>query len=347
MLYLRPQPLDSPDDLRAALANAITLELATIPPYLTALFSIKPGANAAAGAIVRSVVIEEMLHLSLACNLLNAVGGTPDLPGSVRTYPTPLPMDIGSEPGQTFCVPLSRLTVDTVRDVFMVIEEPDDPIVFPEQQRLAAIEPEYHTIGDFYRAVLALIESLSPGIFTPDLSRQVTGWVGTDRLHAVVDLDTASRAINLIIDQGEGTTTTPVSGPDELAHYYRFEQIQRGESLVLDPAAPDGFAWGQPGIPLDDSGVWPMTLNPPGVPLPEGSEVAFVSDQFDATFTTLVDDLQRTFTGEPGLLGAAMAQMHALRLEAQRLMPLSVPGTAETAGPRFLYAGRLERDARC
>ena len=197
----------------------------------------------------------------------------------------------------------------------------------------AAIEPEYHTIGDFYRAVLALIESLSPGIFTEDHSRQVTGWVGRDRLHAVVDLDTATTAINLIIDQGEGTTTTPVSGPDELAHYYRFEQIQRGETLVVDPAAPDGFAWGRPPIPLDDSGVWPMTLNPPEVPLPEGSEVAFVSNQFDATFTTLVDDLQRTFTGEPELLGAAMAQMHALRLEAQRLMPLPVPGTEETAGP--------------
>ena len=213
--------------------------------------------------------------------------------------------------------------------------------------RLAAIEPEYHTIGDFYRAVLALIKSLSPGIFTEDHSRQVTGWVGRDQLHAVTGYEDASRAINLIIDQGEGTTTSPTSGPDELAHYYRFEQIQRGETLVVDPAAPHGYAWGRPPIPLDDSGVWPMTPNPPEVPLPEGSEVAFASDQFDATFTTLIDELQRTFTGEPGLLGAAMAQMHALRLEAQRLMPLPVPGSEETAGPRFLYAGRLERDARC
>ena len=76
MLFLPRQPLDTVADLRTALGNAIKLELGTIPPYLTALFSIKPGANAAAGAIVRSVVIEEMLHLSLACNMLNAVGGT-------------------------------------------------------------------------------------------------------------------------------------------------------------------------------------------------------------------------------------------------------------------------------
>jgi hypothetical protein len=257
-------------------------------------------------------------------------------------------MGIGSEPcaKKKFCVPLRRLTLDTVKDIFMVIEEPDDPLVFTT--RLTATEPEFHTIGDFYRAVLALIEALSPDIFSKDHSRQVTGWVGTDRLHAVVDLKTASRAINLIIDQGEGTTTTPASGPDELAHYYRFEQIQRGESLDVDPAAEHGYAWGPPVIPLVDAGVWPMTPNPPDVTLPKGSEVAQVSDQFDATFTTLVDELQATFTGEPARLGSAMAQMHALRLAAQRLMPLAVPGTEETAGPRFLYAGRLpERDVDC
>ena len=30
-------------------------------------------------AIIRSVVIEEMLHMALACNLLNAVGGQPEI----------------------------------------------------------------------------------------------------------------------------------------------------------------------------------------------------------------------------------------------------------------------------
>jgi Ferritin-like len=45
MLYLPRQRLDTIKDLRAALANAIALELSTIPPYLTALFSIKPGAT--------------------------------------------------------------------------------------------------------------------------------------------------------------------------------------------------------------------------------------------------------------------------------------------------------------
>ncbi len=55
------------------------LEHATIPPYLTALYSIHPGTNSDAFHGPRVVAVEEMLHLTLAANLLNAVGGAPDL----------------------------------------------------------------------------------------------------------------------------------------------------------------------------------------------------------------------------------------------------------------------------
>jgi hypothetical protein len=54
-----------------------------------------------------------------------------------------------------------------------------------------------------------------------------------------------------------------------------------------------------------------------------------------------MNELQRTFGGTPAALGSALAQMHALRLEAQGLMPLNVPGTDTTAGPRFLYLDEL------
>lgn len=334
MLFLPRQPLDTVEDLRRALDNAIKLELGTIPPYLTAYFSIKPGSNAAAGAIIRSVVIEEMLHLSLACNLLNAVGGRPQLPEAVLRYPSPLPMDIGYEPGKPFIVPLARLSMETVQ-AFMTIEEPEHPLEFPDGAT-ADLATEYHTIGEFYTAVGQLMVDLGPSIFTGDKERQVTGWIGTHYLDAIVNPQDAIDAIDMIIDQGEGTSTSP-GDSEELAHYYRFEQIQRHETLNPDPAVPEGYEWGDPVVGLDPDGVWPMIDNPPDVPLPEGSPVARISDQFDATFTALIDELQRTFDGNPQALGSALAQMHALRLEAQTLMPLEVPGTSGTAGPRFLY----------
>ncbi len=336
MLYLERQHLETVDDLRVALANAIKLEFATIPPYLTALFSIKPGHNAAAATIIRSVVIEEMLHLSLACNLLNAVGGCPDLVDAAPAYPTELPMGIGDQPGHTFVVPLKRLSPEVI-DLFMTIEEPEHPLVFKRRALAAETDRTYRTIGEFYTAVGALIRHLGEGIFTGRRDRQVTGWIGTDPLASVHDLPSAQLAITLIIDQGEGTATSPAADPEELAHFYRFEQIHRRQTLSQDPAAPHGYSWGPPPIVLDDDGVWPMTDNPPLVPLPAGSEVERASSQFDGTFTALVDALQRTFNGHPAALGSAMAQMHALRIEAQRLMPLAVPGVDGTAGPRFAY----------
>nr|MCU0322110.1 ferritin-like protein [Chitinophagaceae bacterium] len=51
------------DSLKKHLQVAIELEHSTIPPYLCALYSIKEGTNVAASQIIRSVVIEEMLHM--------------------------------------------------------------------------------------------------------------------------------------------------------------------------------------------------------------------------------------------------------------------------------------------
>ena len=63
------------DDLREHLQWAIELEHPTLPPYLCALYSLDPEWNPAAVEVAASVFAEEMLHLALAANLLNAVGG--------------------------------------------------------------------------------------------------------------------------------------------------------------------------------------------------------------------------------------------------------------------------------
>ena len=336
MLFVPRQPLETVDDLRTALANAIAVELSTIPPYLTALFSIKAGANAAAGAIIRSVVIEEMLHLSLACNLLNAVGGCPDLPAAVIRYPSELPMGIGNEPGKPFVVGLERLSERSI-ETFMTIEEPEHPLLFPDGLQAESMPADFHTIGAFYTAVGKLTADLGERVFTGRAARQVTGWIGSDHLPAIRTLDDALTAIEVIVDQGEGTSTSPAADPEELAHYYRFEQIHEHKTLVPNPSVPEEYAWGNPAIGLADNGVWPMVDNPPDVPLPAGSEVARISDLFDATYTAMINALQRTFDGSPDALGTALSQMHALRLEAARLVALEVPGAGGTAGPRFLY----------
>src|SRR5215471_2275551 len=85
--------IKSVEDLHSYLYTAMQLEHATIPPYLTALYTIQPGSNTDAFHIIRVVAVEEMLHLTLVANILNAVGGSPDLtkPDFVPHYPAYLP----------------------------------------------------------------------------------------------------------------------------------------------------------------------------------------------------------------------------------------------------------------
>ena len=74
----KTHPLDTMDDLRRWLQNAVILELATIPTYLSGLYSIKPEArfkNTYVYDLISSVVIQEMQHLSLAANVLLSIGG--------------------------------------------------------------------------------------------------------------------------------------------------------------------------------------------------------------------------------------------------------------------------------
>ena len=68
-------PIATLESLREPLQWAIELEHFTLPPYLCALCSLEPDRNPEASEVVSSVLVEEMLHMTLAANLLNAVGG--------------------------------------------------------------------------------------------------------------------------------------------------------------------------------------------------------------------------------------------------------------------------------
>ncbi|CAG8601565.1 2077_t:CDS:10, partial [Racocetra fulgida] len=63
------------DDLHEMLKIAMTIELTTIPAYLYAMYSIKPGTETGDEVIrqIRRVAAEEMLHLSLVANLIAAI----------------------------------------------------------------------------------------------------------------------------------------------------------------------------------------------------------------------------------------------------------------------------------
>lgn len=339
MLYVRKHRLDTVEQLHKALLTAIQLELATLPPYLTALYSIKPGMNVEIAAILRHVAMQEMLHFCLVGNVLNAIGGQCQVTAAefVPRYPGPLPMNIGTKPDKPFIVPLRKLSIELIRDIFMTIEEPEDPNRYANEHTPVPKTPQHHTIGEFYDALAAAVAAHGRSIFTGDPKWQVTGWFAKDELFAVTDPKSAARAFEIIKEQGEGAGDMPTDDRHKLAHYYLFAEIANGRRLVRNSKHPKGWSFTGAKIPFDPAGVYPMVDDPGEVKLPDSSPAGMFADRFDATFSTLLNALHVTFNGHPHHFESAVGVMYTLRIIAQQLMALPIPGRTTTAGPRWRY----------
>jgi hypothetical protein len=116
--------LDYRPILQDLLQTAILIEHSTIPPYLTALYSIKDGTNILASQIIRSVAVEEMLHMIMVCNVMNAVSIQPSVnrPQNYPSYPMKLPMNVD------FFVGLETFSTNSIA-TFIAIESPSSPLV--------------------------------------------------------------------------------------------------------------------------------------------------------------------------------------------------------------------------
>jgi hypothetical protein len=321
--------------VRAALQAAIELEHGVIPPYLYALYSLVPGANDAVAGTLRSVVNEEMLHLALAANLLNAVGGRPALgtPRMLPRYPGPLPGTVDDG----LLVGLAPFSVALVRDVFMRIEQPEHALGFGSPGASAS---DPLTIGQFYRRIRTTLVSLGEGAFTGRRHHQVTTNLMPGTV-PVTGVASACQAIDTIIDQGEGTLSSPmeVTGPD-VAHYYRFAEIVYGRRLIRNPAAgpatpPDQrYLYDGAPVPVDPSAVRGAPVNPTMAGYPAGSAARQACQAFNYSYTSLLKALHAAFNGTPRELTSAIGLMGSLQQQALDMMSGVTTGGVP-AGPTF------------
>lgn len=322
-------------ELQEALQTAIELEHSTIPPYLYAMHSLGTDpANATVSDIIGSVVGEEMLHMTLACNVLNAIGGHPviDSPAFIPNYPTALPG--GVENG--LIVELAPFSIELLKTVFMEIEDPQDPINFPNPHLLAAGNaPDGVTIGQFYNGIIQKMEQLGPTIFIGDPALQVVppfpeGTIVTDMASAITSLE-------MIIDQGEGSSaTSPLAGgPDsELAHYYKYAEIVEGYALVPDSTCPQGFSYS--GAPIVASGpVANVPTNPKTALYAAGTAERHAMDSFNYTYTSLLKGLHDLFNGKPETFPKTLGIMMSVRQQALDMM--AGTNLHQPIGPSFEY----------
>lgn len=320
-------------DLHSLIQLSIKLEHATIPPYLTAMFSLKPQSNREIWKVLHSIVIEEMLHMSIAANILNALGGEPRIYGAelIPQYPGPLPAGVGDD----LIVGLTRYDRDQVKNVFMKIEEPENPLDFPV---VADVEDlEYATIGQFYSIIQSSITRLADEQLPGDPRKQFTSDFFTqDQLFPIETRQNAIDAIEVIKRQGEGTPTSPAHGEGEIAHYYKFEELYHGKKLVRDNSAANGYSFSGAIIPFDPQSVHNLTPNMRSSDLPLGSEARQLANQFSSAYAKLLSGLHRTFNGEPEFFDQTIGLMFDLKLLGERLVRENDPGNPGfQIGPTF------------
>ncbi len=326
------QAAKKPEDLHEYMQLAIELEHATIPPYLTAMFSLKRNTNQKIHDVIHSVVIEEMLHMTISSNILLALGGSPAINKKdfVPCYPGPLPMNIvdGLKVG------LEQYSKELMWNVFMEIEEPENPLHIKSVK--APIPDDQHTIGQFYemvkKRILALPESQLPG--NPEF--QVTSnFFASDELFPIIHKEDAAKAIDIIIEQGEGTQTSP-NFDGEVAHYYKFYELYMQQTIK---ELKDGkYIFGQPSIPFDPTGVHNIKANTKAGEIPEGTEARKNLDEFNATYTRLLNGLHITFNGNPRYLDNTLGLMYDVKLAGEKLCATPFPGETNLyVGPSFEF----------
>jgi hypothetical protein len=343
--------------LQDMLRTAMQLELSTIPPYLCGLYTIKEGSNVQASTLIRSVVVEEMLHMILVANILNAITvPDPKDPGKklfdveqiIPKYPTPLPGNIvpAMPPGQPpFMVHLRKFSREAL-DEFCTIERPSDP-----DESLT--DPNaFDGIGQFYQAIrfglLHLNESTPGGIFKGDPARQVTPehYYGSGgRIIKVESYADAEAAIAEIVGQGEGIDGTIATDHVmfgegiEYAHYFKFQEINFGR---LYSANDTNFQMPVKSIPtgaafdVSWSSVYNMKADPVMKDYKDDPALFEKAVDFNKTYVTLLNNINDAVSGDPGLLIKGIAVMYDLKYKALELLNIPL-GNGECAGPTFEY----------
>jgi hypothetical protein len=349
-------------ELTYLLCQAAELEHALMAQYLYAAFSIRSSAGTGVTTeqldamerwrkVILAVSAEEMLHWALVQNLLVAVGSAPfvsrpHMPHHAKGYP----------PGiQLRLLPFGEVALEH----FVYLERPegmelsDAEGFVPEGPAPAPMAPDelqprgqdFTTQGHLYRSIergfAYLADKLGDDrLFIGPAFHQSHSSSGVwPDLVPITDLAGATRAIERIVEQGEGAR-----GDWASAHYGRFLAVLE-EYRDLKAEDP-GF---EPNHPVVAAGVRGVEGIDPDVFISDPATAA-VSDVFNAVYDVLLQMIARYFafgheTPEQRrvLAGAGISLMFeaikplGLQLAA---MPVGPAHAGATAGANFQLAYR-------
>jgi hypothetical protein len=326
--------------LRQALQSAVALEQSTLPLYTAAMLSLEvqnyPTYNA-----IRSVLMEEMVHMAIAANMLAAIGGTPNIRDLDPGYPR-RGLPGGVEPDLE--VGLARLSRPQLRN-FMRLEAPF--FLLPEQYRAES----YPTIDQLYVAIKDAIAdnayAVRRAFAVGGPANQVGDNIGFSTFVPAPGADAVAlldAGIDEIIARGEGSTSGTIQAgtayQNEESHYGKFAELWYGAryeppdpAVPLSPATESQYFRGDP-IP------WPAVINTLAVPTdgyarileldPDGPAVLASLQTFDAAYSGMLLSLHNMWNGPVEALwptfGEAVKGMMELRvLSCFTMMRMEIP----------------------
>jgi ferritin-like protein len=290
------------------LCEAAELEHGIMCQYLFAAFSLKQREDEGLSAeeleavtrwrgVISHVATEEMLHLALVHNLLSAIGaaphfGRPNLPAPAHHYPAGVNLTL---------VPFGEKALQH----FMFLERPEgmalegapgidapvhDAVPLMAEGDIVPQLQDFATVGHLYRSIEDGLAHLAEKfgerhLFVgPPRAQASSDDFRWPELVAVTDLASAQRALDTILEQGEGAR-----GHWEQAHFGQFVRIldeyrqMKAAKPDFEPARPVMFATVRPSE-HDDS-----------VPRIADSLTASCTDLFNVGYEILLQMLERYF----------------------------------------------------
>ena len=343
------------------LCEASELEHGIMCQYLYAAFSLKQSADeglsaAEAEAVQRwrkhifHIGAQEMLHLALVQNLLTATGAAPHLsrpnfPQPASHYPAGVHLALvpfGEEALRHFMFLERPEGMDLEDAAGMAAFAKAAPAAVPRVQ-VGEIVPrgqDFATVGHLYRSIEAGIAHLAEKLgekmlfIGPSRAQATQQYFGWPELVAVTDVASAQRAIDEILEQGEGPR-----GHWRDAHFGQFVAILE-EYLQLREANP-AF---NPVRPVVTVNVRPSERDT-SIPLATDPITRQVMDLFNVSYEILLLMLQRFFAHteetDPQLKALADASVNLMfgAIEPLGDLVTTLPAGQEypgrTAGPSF------------
>jgi Ferritin-like len=326
--------------IKRSLQSAVELEFSTLPLYLSAMFSLEVQ-NYTAYNIIRSVAMEEMVHMSIAANILAAIGGTPAIKHIRVAYPTQgLPG--GCEPD--LHIGLANFSKNQLKN-FMRIEVPECLV------SELALPAKYPTIGVFYKNIKSAIRKNADAVREAAKKGGTSNQVGDNIGFTKFLYDPAKdpvkmfcTGINEILEQGEGADAKDLlTSPDfetEESHYAKFAELYYGATYKKPKGIRKVTKANEAKFFSGTTISWPKVINTLCVPKdgyakilaldPQAKEVAKSLDAFDAAFSEMMLLLDNVWNGPAATswktLGAAVHKMVDFRvLSCFNIMRYEIP----------------------